>query len=218
VDSAPVGVKANNKPVVVLTQCGIIADGTGQWKASLMSSQNDSGISNKMRVHNGGTVSPMRSSKRNATTSDQDSLEKATKLKASKNLDSAPGKGKGTIPSSFHTLDDSILLARTKSLGIILGDNEQAMSLSLNSLRDLEALRMNGNDRVEEEKKIVLDDVSTVCSIEDNIDLEALNLICSEISEGFGDGGCDPLCLQTPLSQNKRSRSRYKKKPKYQFR
>jgi len=34
--SAPTGVKANNKPVVVLTQSGLIADGNGQWKANLM--------------------------------------------------------------------------------------------------------------------------------------------------------------------------------------
>jgi hypothetical protein len=215
VDSVPVGVKGNNKPVAVLSQCGITTVGTGQWKASLLTSQNDSGISNKMRVHNGGTVSPLRSSKRNATTSDQDSLEKATKLKARKNLDSASSKGKGTIPSSFHLLDDSILLARTKSLGIVLGDNEQDLSLSLSSLRDLEAIRLNGSDRVDVEKNFLLDDVSTDCSCEDNIDLEALNLICSEISEGLGDGGCDPLCLQTPLSQNKRSHSRHKKKPTY---
>ena len=212
--SVSAGVKASNKPVIVLTQSGMIANGTGQWKANLMTTQNDSGLLNKMIVQNGGTVSPMRSSKRNATTADQDSLEKATKLKARKNLDSSPGKGKGTQPNSFHTLDDSILLATTNSLGVVLGDNEQAVSHSLKSLRDLEFHRMNENDMLVEGNKILLDDVSTVCSTEDNIDLEALNLICSEISEGLGDGGCDPLWLQTPLSQNKRTRSRYKKKLK----
>ena len=181
--------------MIVLTQSGMIANGTGQWKANLMTTQNDSGLLNKMIVQNGGIVSPMRSSKRNATTVDQDSLEKATKLKAHKNLDSSPGKGKGTQPNSFHTLNDSILLATTNSLGVVLGDNEQAVSHSLKSLRDLEFHRMNENDMLVEGNKILLDDVSTVCSTEDNIDLEALNLICSEISKGLGDGGCDPLCL-----------------------
>jgi hypothetical protein len=60
----------------------------------------------------------------------------------------------------------------------------------------------------------LLDDVSTVGSTEDNIDLEAMNLICSEISEGLGDGGYGPLCLQIPISHKKRSSSRYKKKLK----
>jgi hypothetical protein len=85
-------------------------------------------------------------------TSDQDSLEKAMKLKARKNLDSSSGKGKENFPRSFHTLDDSCLLATNNSLGVILGDNEQTMSLSLNSLRDLEAHRVNEHDRIEEEK------------------------------------------------------------------
>ena len=57
-----------------------------------------------------------------------------------------------------------------------------------------------------------LDDASIVCSADDNLDLEALNLICSDISEGLGDGCCDPVCLQTPVSQKKRSCLRLKKK------
>jgi hypothetical protein len=62
-------VKASKKPVVVLTQ-GLTADGNGQWKASLMASQNDFGVSKIMSMLNGGTVSPIRSSKRNAANSD----------------------------------------------------------------------------------------------------------------------------------------------------
>ena len=58
------------------------------------------------------------------------------------------------------------------------------------------------------------DGASTVCSIEHKIDAKALNLIGSEISEGLCDGRYDPLCLQIPLPQNKRSRSRYMKKNK----
>jgi hypothetical protein len=69
-----------------------------------------------------------------------------------------------------------------------------------------------------EENKVVVDDASTICSNDDYIDLEALNLICSEILEGLGDGGCDPKCLQTPVSQKKGSqrgpRPRQNKKTK----
>jgi hypothetical protein len=36
--SALAGVKVSNKPVVVLTQSGLTANGTGRWKANLMTS------------------------------------------------------------------------------------------------------------------------------------------------------------------------------------
>jgi hypothetical protein len=95
--------------VVVLTQSGVTANGTAQRKANLMPNQG-SGTLNKTRIQNGGSVSPVRTSKRNATTSEQDSMEKATKLKACKNLDSSSGKGNKSQTSSFNTLDDSALL------------------------------------------------------------------------------------------------------------
>jgi len=43
-----------------------------------------------------GTVSPIRSSKHTASFSSQDSLERASKLKASRNLEGATSKGKGS--------------------------------------------------------------------------------------------------------------------------
>jgi len=75
--SVPPVVQANKKPTVVLSQCGLTTDGNGHWKANVL---------------NGGTVPLIRSSKRCTRTSGQDSLEKASKLKARKNLDSTPGK------------------------------------------------------------------------------------------------------------------------------
>jgi len=61
-------------------------------------------------------------------------------------------------------------------------------------------------------KVVLVEDTSTVGSNDDNIDLQVLNHICSEITEGLGDGGCDPVILQTPVSQSKRGRPRQKKK------
>jgi hypothetical protein len=86
-------VQASIKPVMVLSQNGMSPNCDGLWKANMMSSQYDSGLLNKTNVINSGTLSPVRSSKRNASTADQDSIEKASKLKARKNLDTAPGKG-----------------------------------------------------------------------------------------------------------------------------
>ena len=71
---------------------------------------------------------------------------------------------------------------------------------------------MSANNSLEEKSKAMLDDTSTVCSLEENMDLEALNLICVEISEDLCDGGCDPLCLQTPISHSKKSSSKLNKK------
>jgi hypothetical protein len=53
------------------------------------------------------------------------------------------------------------------------------VSLSLKSLRDIEFARMSANNSLEEESKAMLDDTSTVCFLEENMDLEALNLICA---------------------------------------
>jgi hypothetical protein len=187
-------------------------DGTAQWKASLMQSKSDSGLLKKSKALSGGAVSPMRASKRNMSTSEQDSLEKATKLKAHKNLESSLIKGKETWPLSFDAIDDSILVASTSALGISLGSNEQEVFLSLKSLKDIESHRLSENFNLEITNKNLVDDVSFVCSLEENMDLDALNLICAEITEDLGDGGCDPLCLQTPLSHLKKSRSSLNKK------
>ena len=69
-------VKSSKKPVVVLTSSGVTSDGSAQWKADLMPTQINSGLLSKTRVHNGGTISPVRASKRNATTSEQESLRR----------------------------------------------------------------------------------------------------------------------------------------------
>jgi hypothetical protein len=207
-------VKVHNKPVIVLSQFATPI-GDGQWKAKLMPPQTDSGLINNLKTQNGGTVSPARSSKRSAATADHDSVDKATKLKAKKNLDSAPEKGKEPQPCSFISRDDSSLLNSAKSLGVVLGDNEQDILNSLKALRDIEGFRLVESKKLAEDNKVVVDDASTFCSNDDVLDLEALNLICSEISEWLGDGGCDPKCLQTPVSQKKDSRRQKKKTKNY---
>ena len=85
--------KNANKPVVLLSQTQMTPDGTAQWKASLLQSKSDSGLLKKTKAMSGEAVSPVRASKRNASTPEQDSLEKATKLKARKNLESSSIKG-----------------------------------------------------------------------------------------------------------------------------
>jgi len=79
-------------------------------------------------------------------------------------------------------------------------------------LRDIESRRMSESKCLHIETNSLLGDASSVCSLDENLDLDALNLICAEISEDLGDGGYDPVCLQTPISHLKKSRSKNKKK------
>jgi hypothetical protein len=126
-------------------------------------------------------------------------------------MDSSSIKGKEQ-PLYFDVFDDSSLLASTSTLGISLGANEQEVAFSMQYLRDLKSHRLSESNILEVENKSCLDDASTVCSLEENMDLDALNLICAEICEDPGDGGCDPLFLHTPISQFKKSRSKNNKK------
>ncbi|XP_021321667.1 uncharacterized protein LOC110437519 [Sorghum bicolor] len=92
-DSPSVEAAKNNSkpgepnPVILMT-----AEPTGDWNAKLLNPNNDSAKLNKLKGQKGGTVSPVRSSKRTAATSEQDSVEKATKLKARHNLEIANDK------------------------------------------------------------------------------------------------------------------------------
>jgi hypothetical protein len=65
-------------------------------------------------------ATPLRASKR-LVVSDQDSLEKATLLKAKKNLDGTPNKGNNLTTSFFIDLEDPDLASKVVSLGVSLG-------------------------------------------------------------------------------------------------
>jgi hypothetical protein len=95
---------------------------------------------------------------------------------------------------------------------VVLGNNDHNAFNALKSLKDQEFFRLAENAKLRDENFVLVEDASTVCSNDDSVDLEALNFICSDIVEGLGDGGCDPLILQTPVSQNKRGRPIHKTK------
>ena len=83
--------------------------------------------------------------------------------------------------------------------------------MSLQHLRDIESTRMSESNLLKVDASSLVGDASTVSSVDEDLDLDALNHICAEISEDLGDGGCDPLCLQTPISHLKKSRSKKNK-------
>jgi hypothetical protein len=49
-------------------------------------------------------------------------------------------------------------------------------------IKDLEYNRLLENAKLRDENFVLVEDASTECSNVDNVDLEALNLICSEIA------------------------------------
>ncbi|KAG2641287.1 hypothetical protein PVAP13_2KG170700 [Panicum virgatum] len=86
--SASTGAKPKNpiaKPVVLLNSKESSQDGTQDWQAEPL--PNSGALKKKQLVTVNTATTPTRSSKRTATTGDQDTLEKAAKLKARKNLD-----------------------------------------------------------------------------------------------------------------------------------
>jgi hypothetical protein len=119
-------------------------------------------------------------------------MEKATKLKARKNLDDTTNKGNSSQNLSFNKLVDSDIIARTSSLGVVLGKTEDAALSTVNSLREIEITRMNESVSLKEGKINNLAEVTTECSIDEGINLEALNFLCSDITYCLCDGGCDP--------------------------
>jgi hypothetical protein len=84
-------------------------------------------------------------------------------------------------------------------------------------LKDIEYFRLLEDEKLRKESSLFVEDASMVCSTEDNLDLETLNLICSNMAEGLGDGGCDPLILQTPISQRASVQLRNKKRNKKKY-
>ena len=165
------------KPKPVLTQIGGCSIDDGTWTTTLLPPQNDSGTI--IKKFSSETSSPERSSKRNAATVDMDSTEKAAKLKAKKNLDSSIGKGNTQQTLSFVSRDDSSILCSSSSLGVVLGSNDQDVLSSLKRLKDLEHKRMLEVAGLRDENCVLAEDDSTGCSTEDNLDLEALNFICT---------------------------------------
>jgi len=95
------------------------------------------------------------------------------------------------------------MLQSASILGVSFGSNAQEISESIKNLKDLESSRITSSNVLNIQNNVI-DDTSTVCSVEETVDLEMLNLICADIAEDLCDGGCDPLCLQTPVSRSKK--------------
>jgi hypothetical protein len=122
VGAVPKGVPLiyKKKTVVVLSPNGIMANGEQQGRVVATLNDDTAMLTEEAAAE---VLSPVRVSKRNAATEDQDSLEKATKIKAQKNLDTAKPKGNLLVNPSFTSSDDFVLSDKAASLGISLGSD-----------------------------------------------------------------------------------------------
>jgi len=138
-------------------------------------------------------VTPSRASKRNACVGDQDSLQRAAKLKAKRNLEESTKQGNSSSVNSFSALDNSVIAAKFSSLGVCLDVSNFSCSEQLDCLKSVEKDMLSCAKRSEVEKNwesvsLLLDDSDELWG--DDIDILALNHICGEMAEGPSDGDC----------------------------
>jgi hypothetical protein len=124
-------------------------------------------------------ASPVRSSKRNSAANDEDSLERATKLKAKRNLD-APHKN-GTDLFLIASLTDSTIFPISIMWGVSLGSCVN-FSTFVNELKSSELSRLRDSDLVNRNlHKDLVDFGEENMDMEEEFDPLALNLLCGDL-------------------------------------
>ena len=128
-------------------------------------------------------------------------------LKAKKNLDGTPNKGNNSTISSFIDLEDSVLASKVVSLGVSLGSSSEQVTEALKKLKSVEKGRLL--ERVQLEQQITQEDEA---SVDGDIDLQALNSLCNDLTDCVGDGECDLNDLPCPISPAKKKGSKGRRK------
>jgi hypothetical protein len=197
------------KLVVVLSLNGILANGEQQGRAEATFNDDTAMLIEEAAAE---ILSPVRTSKRNAATADQNSLEKATNLKAQKKLDAAKHKGNLLANPSITSVDDFVLSDKAASLGISLGSDCKQKTSLVQSLKSEEASWMHDFSLDNSVQCLDDGDASTVYSIDDDLNLELLNNFCSEVPKCLSDGECGFSDLHSTISQIARKKPRGGKK------
>jgi hypothetical protein len=163
-------VSTTAKPVIALTPTGAAAP-IAQWRADVMSAGYSKG---SLSAPANTNATPVRTSKRSAAACDQDTLEKATMLKAKKNLDGTPNKGNPLSVSSFINVENSVLASKVASLGVSLGSSGEQVNKALVRLKSVEKGRLH--ERVQLEQQALQEDEG---SVDGDNDLQALSSLCN---------------------------------------
>jgi len=164
---------ANRKHVFALNYTGLT--GNQAWVANKVMSEHT--VSPPKVIEH---LTATRKSKRNAMLADQDSVEKASKLKAKKNLDDT---SKGNIDQSFLSFPNDSVISCSRNLGICLGSSLPHSITVIEDLKSLERarLKMDFNTAAECSDPLVSEEE------EEEVDLTNLNHLCSDLVEGTTD-------------------------------
>jgi len=153
-------------------------------------------------------ATPTRSSKRSAATTDVDSVEKASKLKAKKNLDVPQNKGNGI---SFTLLDESIVLSNISNVGISISSSVNVSSF----VSDLKAAELSRLKESVNKNKVILNDSEEILENVEEFDPIALETLCGNLVEGVSDVDCElELALLLTSHRKKISFKQEEKKDK----
>ena len=147
----------------------------------------------------------------------QDSLQRAAKLKAKRNLEESTKQGNSSSVNSFSALDNSVIAAKLSSLGVCLDVSNFSCSEQLDCLKSVEKDRLSCAKRSEVEKtwesvSSLLDDSDELWG--DDIDILALNHICGEMAEGPSDGDCggsEDTRAKTSVGKNRKRKKKLRK-------
>jgi hypothetical protein len=132
-----------------------------------------------MAVLSDGELTPVRRSKRNADVADVDSLQKAEKRVAIKNLEETQGE---TFVNSVCSFSNDHIEKNLEGVGISLGDKENLILESVALIKDIE------RDRSKPSNLLNKNEIETGIE-EDEIDLDisTLSRLCGDLTEEVMD-------------------------------
>ncbi|CAN6169805.1 unnamed protein product [Urochloa humidicola] len=123
---------------------------------------------------------PVRWSKKREATADEDSLERAERLVAIKNLETTTKSGKN-FNNSILSVPDSVFASNIQNVGISMGKVENDVFNSISDIKCGEVDRMHANQQSKEQHTETLDESDG----EENNEIEYITLghLCSGILE-----------------------------------
>jgi hypothetical protein len=130
---------------------------------------------------------PSCRSKRHAENADQTNLERAEKLKASRNLDISFNQGTtDSHGTSFLQFTKDHVIDNLVSVGIYLGNGEPEVEKAVSSIKSREFDRLSDKLSIDEVSKL-FDQEEKEMAEEEEVDKLILNSLCSEIIDEVMD-------------------------------
>ena len=142
---------------------------------------------------------------------DQDSTERAAKLKACKNLEE-PNNSGNILNASFLSFSNDEVAHNISKVGVLLGSNDTSVSKSIRNLEHVERSRLHVLPKQKELHASSEQLDYNLTDSADELDLLAINQLCGEVAEGTSEGEAIDLCDLQVVPQKNKSSSKKKKK------